>query len=178
MMTNDLQAMLMRRREALLAYIQSKVADRDLAEDILQESLVKALRSAADLREEEKLTAWFYRIVNNAIIDLYRRRSIEMRYLAQAVDSPDVSAEPEEIRSICECLGAIIPTLKPEYAQVIDELDLKGEDPGTVADRHGILRNNLKVRRHRAHAQLRRRLEETCRSCARHGCLDCSCRQA
>ena len=33
------------------------------------------------------------------------------------------------------------------------------------------------VRRHRAHRQLRERIEQTCRSCAAHGCVDCTCRQ-
>ena len=45
-----------------------------------------------------------------------------------------------------------------------------------LADRLGITKNNLKVRRHRAHRQLRERVEQTCRSCAAHGCVDCTCR--
>jgi len=44
-----------------------------------------------------------------------------------------------------------------------------------VAKELGITPNNLKVRRHRARQQLRERLEEVCRTCAKHGCLDCSC---
>lgn len=35
--------------------------------------------------------------------------------------------------------------------------------------------NNLRVRHHRARQQLRERLEQTCRLCAKHGCLDCTC---
>jgi RNA polymerase sigma-70 factor (ECF subfamily) len=37
------------------------------------------------------------------------------------------------------------------------------------------MRNNLKVRLHRGRKQLRERIEQTCRACATHGCLDCIC---
>lgn len=49
------------------------------------------------------------------------------------------------------------------------------ESPAAVAADLGITRNNLKVRRHRARKQLRARLEDLCRLCAHHGCLDCTC---
>ena len=75
---------------------------------------------------------------------------------------------------MCACVLDLVPTLKPEYAAVI-EADLAERDPESVADALGVTRNNLKVRRHRARQQLRARLEETCRLCAAHSCLDCTC---
>jgi DNA-directed RNA polymerase specialized sigma24 family protein len=59
---------------------------------------------------------------------------------------------------------------------LIAAVELGGETPEAAAERLGITRNNLKVRRHRARQQLRVRLEETRRTCARHGCLDCTCK--
>jgi DNA-directed RNA polymerase specialized sigma24 family protein len=38
-----------------------------LAEDVLQTSLLKALRAAPDLRDEKKLLPWFYQILNRSI---------------------------------------------------------------------------------------------------------------
>ena len=70
--------------------------------------------------------------------------------------------------------------LHPEaglYAEVIQALDLDDNEPEEVAGRFGISRGNLKVRHHRARQQLRSRLEESCRICAEHGCLDCSCKR-
>ena len=69
----------------------------------------------------------------------------------------------------------VVPTLKPEYAAVV-EADLAGRPTEALAEALGITPNNLKVRRHRAHRALRERLEQTCRVCATHGCLDCTCR--
>lgn len=171
----SLESNLLGNRKALLGYIRKKVNDPDLAEDILHDSLLKALRAAPEIREEEKLVPWFYRIVNNAITDLFRRRQVELKYLADAVHEMEGSVEQEERKAICKCIEDVIPTLKPEYAELIRAVELGDDDPEMVADRLGITRNNLKVRRHRARTQLRERLEETCRSCAKHGCLDCSC---
>ena len=44
-----------------------------------------------------------------------------------------------------------------------------------VAASLGITKSNLNVRIHRARQQLKQRLEENCRVCAKHGCLDCQC---
>jgi RNA polymerase sigma factor (sigma-70 family) len=163
-------------RNALLGYIRRKVSDPDLAEDILQDSLLKAIRSAPELREEMKLLPWFYRIVNNAITDYYRHRAIVPKYLEQYAGEMETSVAPEERENLCQCIRGVIPSLKPEYAELITELELGDGDTEEVASRLGITRNNLKVRRHRARTALREKLEETCRSCAKHGCLDCSCR--
>lgn len=170
---NSIETKLLGNRGVLLGYIRKKVGDADLAEDILHDSLLKALRSAPELRDEEKLLPWFYTIINNSITDLFRRRQTARKY---QMESAGESFSPEEERVLCQCFKEIIPTLKPEYAELLEELELNGGDPEAVAARLGITRNNLKVRRHRARVQLRERLEQTCRSCAHHGCLDCTCK--
>jgi len=162
--------------DKLLAYIHSKVSDPAAAEDILQDSLLKALQALPSLRDEDRLISWFYNIVNRTIIDFYRRRHVETTYLNRYAADVQQHAEPEDIMVLCACFRELMPTLKSEYAALIEQLELTDGDSGEVAVRLGITRNNLKVRRHRARQALRQRLEETCRVCAEHGCLDCTCR--
>jgi RNA polymerase sigma-70 factor (ECF subfamily) len=154
--------------------VRSKVGDPELAEDILQDSLLKAIRAAPDLRDEDRMLAWFYSILRNSIADAYRRQSREPLTVDVEIGEsfPD---DPDDIASVCECFRAILPTLRPEYAGLIEELDLKEGAPTAVMDALGITANNLKVRHHRARQALRRRLEETCRVCAEHHCIDCTC---
>jgi RNA polymerase sigma-70 factor (ECF subfamily) len=168
-------ATLLEHRSALLGYLRNKISSPELAEDLLQDCLLKALRSAPELRDEEKLLPWFYRIMNNAIIDLYRSRGSAP---ARADMDVDLLAAPtaEEEQLLCACVRQLIPSLKPEYALMIERMELATADPGVMAEELGITRNTLKVRRHRARQALRQRLEETCRVCAAHGCLDCTCR--
>lgn len=174
-MENELLTQLSQHRSRLLAYVQSKINDPNLAEDVLQESLLKALRSAPELRDEQKLLPWFYSILNNAITDLYRRQQVEQRSLQQLAQEQEWDEEDERV--LCACYRDLIPTLKPEYAQLIEQLELTDSDPAQVAAQLGITSNNLKVRRHRARQALRQRLEESCRVCAKHGCLDCTCEE-
>ena len=69
-MSDAMISSLFSHREKLLAYVRSKISDSALAEDVLQESLLKALRASPSLQDEDKLVPWFYRILNNVIIDV------------------------------------------------------------------------------------------------------------
>ncbi len=175
-MTNEeVQKQILAHRSKLVAYVAGKVQNVDIAEDIVQEGLLKALRSAPDLKEDEKLLPWFYRILQNAIIDEYRKEGrLAKRQEAYAIEHTSIMTD-EDKSTVCECFKDLMPSLKPEYAEVLDALDLNEEDPDAVANRLGVTRGNLKVRAHRARQQLRSKLEETCQMCARHGCLNCTC---
>jgi len=168
---------LMDARGKFLAFIQRQVRDPELAEDILQDGLLRATRSAPELRDDERLFSWFYSILRNAIVDTYRRRAVEQRHLLPLGDQePALESDEANEQALCACFEELIPTLKSDYAELILGLDLRGENTEMTAKRLGITPNNLKVRRHRARQALRSRLEETCRTCAEHGCLDCTCK--
>lgn len=92
-MENQVIEQLIQSSGKLLAHVRSKVSDPVLAEDLLQESLLKALRSAPTLRDEEKLLPWFYTILNNAITDLYRRQQVETRSLQQIAQAQSLADE-------------------------------------------------------------------------------------
>lgn len=53
--------------------------DAALADDVLQESLLRALEQSENLRRGESAVAWFYRILRNAITDHYRKKRSESR---------------------------------------------------------------------------------------------------
>lgn len=166
-------------REGLLRFVRSRVSDDAIAEDILQESVLKALTSSAELRDEDKLVPWFYRIIRNAITDRHRRQPVRADALERyGRETEPEQPAPDEVTALCQCFEALLPTLKPEYAALIEAIDLGGASVQETAEALGITPNNLKVRHHRARRQLRERLEQTCRVCATHGCLDCTCRPA
>lgn len=168
---------LWRQRNKLLAYIKRKVDDPYLAEDLFQDSLLKALQKSGDLQDQDRLIPWFYRVLNNAIVDYYRRRAVETKYQPQLALDPAPEAGTDEWVLLCECFRELIPTLKPEYGTLIEQLELAAGDAEQVANALKISRTNLKVRRHRARQALRERLEQTCGMCAEHACLDCTCKR-
>jgi RNA polymerase sigma-70 factor (ECF subfamily) len=156
-------------------FARKRLGDPELAADVVQESLLKALKAADQIRDEENAKAWFYRILRRTIIDLYRPRDARDRALEELEHELNSPADKEEERIVCACMERLLPTMNPQYADLICQLDLGGEAPDAVAASLGISRNNLNVRLHRARQQLKRRLEENCRVCAKHGCLDCKC---
>ena len=170
-----LEEQLLKELEAFTAFARRRVGDPHLAADLVQDSLLKALKAADQLRDDESVTAWFYRILRRTIIDLYRRRAVTQRSLERLEVEWQIPPDDAEARTACACVEALLPTLKPEYAELIRTLDLAGASPDAVAQEKKLTLNNLRVRHHRARQQLRDRLEETCRLCAKHGCLDCTC---
>ena len=170
-----LEEQLLKELETFSAFARSRVGDPHLAADVVQDSLLKAMKSADQLREDESVTAWFYRILRRTIIDLYRRRATSQTALAKLEQELATVPTTEAVQTACACVEALIPALKPEYAELIRRLDLDGESVESVANRLGLHPNNLRVRHHRARHQLRARLEQTCRVCAKHGCFDCTC---
>ena len=174
---HQIEEQLLTELETFTAFARSRVGDPHLAADVVQDSLLKAVKSADQLRENESVTAWFYRILRRKIIDLYRRRATSQAALDRLENELNVPPDAAEERVVCACLESLIPTLKPEYANLIRRLDLGGEAVEVTAAALGLNTNNLRVRHHRARQQLRERLEQTCRMCAKHGCLDCTCRE-
>jgi RNA polymerase sigma-70 factor (ECF subfamily) len=171
----DIASQLIAEREAFLGFVRHRVRDSELAEDIVQDGFLKAMRHAGELRDNESVVAWFYRILRRTIIDAYRRRDARTRALDAFQAEAGETMSPEDEKALCGCLRKLLPTLKPEYAEVVERVDLQGEPIGGVAQDLDVSVNNLRVRLHRGRTQLRERLDETCRVCAKHGCLDCDC---
>jgi RNA polymerase sigma factor (sigma-70 family) len=170
-----LESSLLSHLNEFLAFARGRLGDPDLAADVVQESLLKALKSAPESRDVENVRAWFYQIMRRTIIDLHRRKQTEASTAEKLELEFDLSPGSDGERTVCACLNRLVPTLKPEYATLIQRVDLAGESPEAVSVGLSISRNNLTVRLHRARQQLKERLEASCLMCATHGCLDCTC---
>jgi RNA polymerase sigma factor (sigma-70 family) len=164
---------------AFQGFARRRLGDDQLAADAVQESLLRALKSEAALSHDENLLAWFYRILRNVLTDLHRRRAAQGRAMERFAAEMEIADETDDAlqQTACTCFRGLLPTLRPDYAEVLQLSDLDGQPAGAVAAKVGISRNNLKVRLHRARRQLRERLEQTCQVCATHGCLNCTCNQ-
>ena len=161
-----------------LAFLQPRVESREVAEDILQSAFVRGLERGAEVRDEENIVAWFYRVLRNAVIDHYRHRASTERALEgwgqefMRQTAPDLDLH----RDLCNCISDLVKTLKPEYQQALETVDLEEGSLNELAERSGITPGNAAVRVHRAREALRKQVRRVCGSCAEHGCLDCHCK--
>lgn len=164
-------------------FLQKRVGSEEIAEDLLQQSLLQALKNSASLRDSESSVAWFSRIVTNVLTDYYRSRASEKTkkdtFAAdlKALEQDHIKIDDELKNQICQCMEGLLPVLKPEYASIIKRVDLEEEPIAKVASDLGETVNNVTVRLHRARKALKTGLEQTCGACTKHGCLDCSCKK-
>ncbi|HTA18025.1 MAG TPA: RNA polymerase sigma factor [Polyangia bacterium] len=163
-----------------LAFLERRVGRRDVAEEILQDAFVRGLSlgAGAGLRDDESALAWFYRLLRNALVDRARRADVERRGLARAAAEPTraESAPDQELSDVvCACVTALVETLKPEYERAIRRVELDGVAVRAFAAEERITDGNAAVRLHRARQALRRLVEQSCGTCATHGCYACEC---
>lgn len=161
-----------------LTFVERRLGDRALAEDILQDAFVRTLEKGGDLRDEGSAVAWFYRLLRNAVVDHHRRAGSRARSLAAlAREMADAAEPPPELRGeLCACVGELAATLKPEYAAAIRRVEVEGVPLQRFAAEAGITANNAAVRLFRAREALRRQVRAACGTCAEHGCVECHCR--
>lgn len=75
----------------LLRYARTLVRDAGQAEDLVQETLARALERSGSFRGESSLATWLHRILHNLAVDESRKRS------ADAIDVSEVSVERAEV---------------------------------------------------------------------------------
>lgn len=160
-----------------LGFLERQVGDRAVAEDILQAAFVRGIERIDQVRDDESVVAWFYRLLRNAVVDHHRRGGTAARGLERLASSvgDDAEPSPDERATVCACLGELAATLSPDQAQAIRRVDLEGAAVKDFAAEAGITANNAGVRLFRARESLRRAVARSCGTCAEHGCLDCSC---
>jgi RNA polymerase sigma factor (sigma-70 family) len=173
----SLESSLLKNLDAFVAFARNRLGDPHTAEDVVQESLVKALTADRQPKREEETTAWFYRILRRSIIDVYRRQGARSRALERfKQELPETPSEQDE-HILCQCFKRLLPLVPEQYRGLLQQIDLDGKEPAEVASKLGLTTNNLTVRLHRARKHLRKALTANCRACSVHGCLDCTCEE-
>jgi len=173
----DVVAKLVENHRAFLGFLEKRLGSRAEAEDLLQEAFIKGIERSDALRDEESAVAWFYRMLRNAVIDRHRRRGAAARGLESLAREMDDEITPprEFVETACGCVKQLSDTLKPEYAEALQRIEVEGLAVKEYAEQLGISANNAAVRVHRAREALKKRVMQSCGTCAEHGCVDCTC---
>jgi RNA polymerase sigma factor (sigma-70 family) len=141
----------------------------DAAEELVQETFVRALAGARTFNRGSNARAWLFRILRNVFIDQRRRDKVSPIDASSAPDeeASDEPVEPlrgdvelERLRGIvAEDIAAAIRSLSPD-ARTIVLLDIEGFSEAELAEVLGCAAGTVKSRLSRARASLRERLQE------------------
>jgi len=161
-----------RDRARLRNFIQSRVPDRDDAEDILQDVFYELIATYRMMKPVEQVTAWLFRVARNRIIDLFRKKEAqragpatlpekgETVLSAEFLPSRDAGPEAAYARSVLlEELDDALDELPEEQREVFIAHELLGYSFKELAAQSGISVNTLLSRKHYAVLHLRQRLQ-------------------
>ena len=84
-----LEELIYRYKNRIYSFIYNKISDRDIAEDIFQDTFIKVIRTIkrGNYIEQGKFLPWVLRIAHNLIIDHYRRSNkLQPVELGQEID--------------------------------------------------------------------------------------------
>jgi RNA polymerase sigma-70 factor (ECF subfamily) len=163
---------LVRRYERpVFALLYRMVRDRELAEDLAQETFVKALNAIESYRPEFKFSSWIFKIANNAAIDHLRRRELDTLSLdgsphaetpeAMQATALQIGARQEspldavEARELGGAIEAAIGRLRPEYRSCILLRHVEGRAYEEIAEILDLPLGTVKTYIHRARNELR-----------------------
>lgn len=177
-MSPDVATMLIENRRAFLRFLTRHMGSTDMAEEVLQQFYLRAISKSSDIKKQESVLRWLYRVLSSTLADYYRAKTARQHGEAEyaRLQPTFVNECTVDPQAVCTCFYQLIPTLKLEYAVVLQRIDLGGESRAIMAKDMGITLNVVRVRLHRARRALKQALLASCKDCCpEHGFLNCEC---
>ncbi|MBE9604040.1 sigma-70 family RNA polymerase sigma factor [Acetobacteraceae bacterium H6797] len=138
---------------ALRGFARALARDAALADDLVQETILLALRAEAQWAPDTSLRAWLFTILRNAWLGQARKRQREARHQASIAQDEAVSA-PQHAQSAVTELERALDTLSPTQREAIILVGAQGLTTAEAAKVCGVPENTIKARVMRARASL------------------------
>jgi RNA polymerase sigma-70 factor (ECF subfamily) len=134
MSRQDFEEMVLPHRDALYGHALALTHNADEAEDLVQETTLRALRGFESFRADGPVRAWLLTILRNLFINAYRARVRSPRSVSlDALENPDpiVPVEPGPERAVFsrlenEALARAVAALPADYREVLVLSDMRG----------------------------------------------------
>ncbi len=156
--------------QRIFRYIKSMIRDEAEAEDLTQETFLRAFRRRDTLREEAAQTAWLYRIATHVSLDRLRRYARRSPLESEADPDETELADPNspslqhtlERDEMSGCVQAYLNGLPDSYRAVILLHDMHDLTAQEIAQVLGESLPTVKIRLHRARIKLKAALQVGC----------------
>ncbi|MBR4290020.1 MAG: RNA polymerase sigma factor [Oscillospiraceae bacterium] len=142
----------------LLKYCMGACRDKELAEDLVQETFLKALQNADTFEElgSNQRRAWLYRTMKNLLYDRYRRAVLEAGYLQQLEEDaayldPGIQQTETEL---------ILQKLTPEDQMLFTLRYMEGYNASEISEMLGMPTGTIRAKLSRSRKILKNMIEE------------------
>jgi len=142
------------------------------AEDLTQETFIKAYRGLPDFRGQASLATWLTRIARNVVLDHYRRNNHKLDDCTSSLDDSEFDVLPTEQdptpaqvteKSLSsQCVRSCIESLPGLYRRGMELHELHGVSTTEIAQLLSLSPASVKIRIHRGRQHLRARVERHC----------------
>lgn len=141
-------------------YLRKQLHDPTVAEDLLQDTFLKALAQGGRFCQLENSRAWLFQVARNRLIDYRRTHKLHDEIPANLADHP----EPEQpvVDDLSQCLPRVLKELTPEDSEAITLCDIDGITQAEYARLKGLTTAGAKARIQRARKRLKSRLKAAC----------------
>jgi RNA polymerase sigma factor (sigma-70 family) len=155
----------------LRSFIRKHIADRNEAEDILQDVFYELIETYRMMKPVEHVTAWLFRVARNRMVDLFRRKKpnslntpasaeTDADTLEDLLPSSDAGPEAAYARSLLlDALEEALEELPAAQREVFVAHELMGRSFKEISAETGLSVNTLLSRKRYAVLHLRQRLQ-------------------
>lgn len=153
--------------EPLLRYLGRYVGEPAVAEDLLQETLIRIARGLPGFAGRASLKTWAFSIATRVAADHYRQprnraHIVEVDELAELADGDPTVDQRLVVDEMNACVRQVIDGLPEDYRAAMVLHDLEGLSAAETAEICGCSLATAKIRIHRARLRLKEALQREC----------------
>jgi RNA polymerase sigma-70 factor (ECF subfamily) len=151
----------------LLRYLQRYAGERSVAEDLLQETLIRMQKGLPRFAGRSSVKTWAFAIATRVAADHFRKpdrrlQVVDMSEVAELPDGEEGSDERLIAGEMTGCIRQVIDSLPEDYRAALVLHELEGLAAHQVAEISGCSLAAAKIRIHRARERLKAALQQQC----------------
>lgn len=155
---------------ALTRYLRRYVGDKSVADDLMQETLVRISRGLSSFENRSNVKTWAFAIATRVAVDYYRQPEHRLKIVdvLDMADSEELAVDESAIDQRLAagemdiCIREVVASLPEDYRAALVLHDLEEMTARQVAEICGIPISTVKIRVHRARKRLREALKTQC----------------
>lgn len=154
--------------EEIRQYVLRKVADEQMANDVVQDVFEKVIKNIQKLNEVENIQQYLYKMARNAVVDSFRSRKVKFEELDNnKFDNQEVleeESDSESLNSIISkcCILPFINKLPEKYREALLASEINNISQTELAAHLKISYSGAKSRVQRGRDKLKEILQECC----------------